>query len=268
MSSAPCGNDFIAAQAALGQFVEQGDVTNALASVQWPQCQHAWYVRLKAPVEWIAALTLLVICLPLLLILILLVKSTSTGPAFYAQTRLGRFGRPYRMFKLRTMVHNAEGATGPVWAVMNDGRVTPVGRFLRTTHLDELPQFFNVLLGDMALIGPRPERPEIALRIQKHVPDFSLRLAMRPGVTGFAQVLLPADDPNDSHFCGIRKKLAHDLYYLRKMSFAMDLRILFCTACYLSSAASEFLRHFVIRSDQAAVTPEIQLPDDIATKVA
>src|SRR5438067_5752665 len=164
-----------------------------------PSARCRWYLAMKCALEWVMALVLLVGGAPLLCLLAVLVKATSPGPAFYAQTRLGRSGRLYRIYKLRTMRQDAEAHSGPVWAAKDDARVTALGRFLRDTHLDELPQLWNVLKGDMALIGPRPERPEIAARIAARLPLFHHRLQVRPGVTGLAQMLLPADDPNDAN---------------------------------------------------------------------
>ena len=218
-----------------------------------PSPKHSWYVLLKTGGEWTIALFLLLITSPLLLVLAALVKRTSSGPAFYAQTRLGQGGRHYRILKLRTMVHDAEVRTGPVWAAKDDLRITPLGRFLRNTHLDELPQLLNVLRGEMALIGPRPERPEIAGRIEQHVPEFRQRLKVRPGVTGLAQMILPADDPDDHQYHGVRRKLAHDLFYVREVSFILDLRIVFCTACFFLGAAIDSIRHATVRSYRLAV---------------
>jgi lipopolysaccharide/colanic/teichoic acid biosynthesis glycosyltransferase len=211
------------------------------------------YVLVKFVVEWLVALVLFVGTGPLVLALAVLVKLRSPGPAFYAQTRLGRGGRKYRIIKLRTMRHGAEAGTGPVWAARDDCRITPLGGFLRATHLDELPQLWNVLRGQMALIGPRPERPEIAVRIARRVPHFAQRLAVRPGVTGLAQMLLPADDPNDAALLGLRRKLAHDLYYVQELSPLLDLKVAICTPCYFIAAAIDSFRRGLLRSYSAAV---------------
>jgi len=151
------------------------------------------------------------------------------------------------------MVHDAERHTGPVWAAKEDGRITKLGRILRNTHLDELPQLWNVLCRDMNLIGPRPERPEIAVRIERHVAGFANRLAVRPGITGLAQMLVPADDPDDRHFVCARRKLAHDLYYVRELSLMLDLRIALCTACFFTGSAIDCIRGSVIRVHRMAV---------------
>jgi lipopolysaccharide/colanic/teichoic acid biosynthesis glycosyltransferase len=213
-----------------------------------PECtRRSWYPPVKFAGEWILALILLIVTAPLSLLLAILVKCTSSGPIFYAQTRLGLNGRIFRMFKFRTMVQNAESGTGPVWAAKNDCRITPVGRILRQTHLDELPQLWNVLRGEMSLIGPRPERPEIAARIARQIPEFRRRLAVRPGVTGLSQMLLPADDPSDAALNCVQRKLAHDLVYIRKFGFMMDLRISMSTPCYFLSAAVQALQQKLVR---------------------
>lgn len=223
--------------------------------------RNAWYLPVKVAVEWLVALSLLVLTSPLMLVLALAVKATSSGPAFYAQTRLGMNGRKYRILKLRTMVNNAEAGTGPVWASKGDRRITTIGKILRATHLDELPQLWNVLRGEMGLIGPRPERPEIAGRVANKVENFHQRLSVRPGITGLAQMLLPADDPNDKNYVGLRRKLAHDLYYVREVSPLLDLRVAISTPCYFISAAIDAVRKGSIKSYGAAADRESGLTD-------
>jgi lipopolysaccharide/colanic/teichoic acid biosynthesis glycosyltransferase len=193
------------------------------------------YLKCKLAIEWAAALVLIVIVSPLLAGLALLVKFSSPGPVFYSQLRLGRSGRRFRIHKLRTMIHDCEAATGPVWSMADDPRVTRVGRWLRDTHLDELPQLLNVLRGEMSLIGPRPERPEIAGRIEQMLPGFKHRLLVRPGMTGLSQMRMPAD--TDLH--AVHRKLAHDLHYVRRIGFALDARIFLATVFYLLGAAAK-----------------------------
>ncbi len=183
-------------------------------------------MRLKAVIDFICAVVLLLLAAPVLLLVVVLVKVTSPGTALYSQTRLGRKGRPYRILKIRTMYHNCERNSGPRWSTPGDPRVTVVGRFLRRTHLDELPQLWNVLKGEMSLVGPRPERPEFVKLLECAVPHYHDRLQARPGVTGLAQVMLPAD----TDLASVRKKLAYDLCYVRHQSFWLDLRIVICTA--------------------------------------
>jgi lipopolysaccharide/colanic/teichoic acid biosynthesis glycosyltransferase len=186
---------------------------------------------LSAPVkrvtELVAAAVLLVLTAPLMLLAGLLIKLTSRGPAFYTQTRVGLRGRPFTIYKLRTMIHNCESLTGPRWAMPDDPRITRLGYFLRVSHLDELPQLLNVLRGDMSLVGPRPERPEFVTELERALPAYRGRLEVRPGVTGLAQVQLPADTDLES----VRSKLAHDLFYVQTGGLWLDVRIMLCTAC-------------------------------------
>lgn len=191
----------------------------------------------KFAIEWTLALVLLIAASPVIVLLALIVRATTPGPAMYSQVRLGLRGRTFRIYKFRTMRVDAEAQTGPVWAARNDSRVTRVGRILRETHLDELPQLWNVLRGEMALIGPRPERPEIAQRIAISVPNYMDRLSVRPGITGLAQMLLPADDPDASDYAAIRLKLAYDLAYVRQVCIVLDFKILLSTACHFFTAA-------------------------------
>jgi lipopolysaccharide/colanic/teichoic acid biosynthesis glycosyltransferase len=148
-----------------------------------------------------------------------LVRLTSRGPAFYSQERVGQFGRVFTIYKLRTMYHQCERLTGPKWSVPGDPRVTPFGRFLRAAHLDELPQLVNVLRGQMSLIGPRPERPEIAAQLARSIEDYDARSAVLPGITGHAQVHLPPD----TSVADVRDKMRLDRYYLGRLSVWFDL---------------------------------------------
>jgi lipopolysaccharide/colanic/teichoic acid biosynthesis glycosyltransferase len=189
---------------------------------------YRWYPPCKAVLDRALALCLLVLSGPLILLLGLLVKLTSRGPAFYTQVRLGRGAIPFTIYKLRTMMNKCESLTGPRWSMPGDPRVTAFGRFLRSTHLDELPQLLNVLRGDMSLIGPRPERPEFLPELERRCPRYRDRLTVRPGVTGLAQVQLPADTSVGS----VRRKLAFDLYYVRHLGPWLDLALLLVTGFY------------------------------------
>src|SRR5262249_45817197 len=151
------------------------------------------YLPIKAVAEWAAAAALLLITAPLILVSALLVRLTSRGPAFYSQVRVGKDGRLFTIHKLRTMTHECEKTSGPCWSTGRDPRVTRLGRVLRRTHVDELPQLWNVLRGDMALIGPRPERPEIIPHLEINIPHYCDRLLVRPGISGLAQLQLPPD---------------------------------------------------------------------------
>lgn len=162
-------------------------------------------------------------------LLILLVRNTSKGPGIYAQERSGRNGKPFKMYKLRSMYIDAE-ARGAQWcAGDNDPRVTPVGKWLRKLHLDELPQIVNVLRGDMSFCGPRPERPQFIEKLVESVPYYKSRLTVRPGITGFAQINLPPDSGVES----VLKKQTLDLEYVVKASFVHDLKMIACTALRL-----------------------------------
>ena len=181
---------------------------------------------LKAAEDYLLASLALLLTGPLMLLVALAVRLTSRGPAFYTQVRVGRGGRLFTIYKIRTMVHNCESLTGPRWSLPGDPRVTPVGWFLRLSHLDELPQLWNVLRGEMSLVGPRPERPEFVPELECAIPRYRERLRVRPGVTGLAQVQQSADTGLES----VRSKLAYDLYYIESVTPWLDLRILLSTA--------------------------------------
>jgi len=165
---------------------------------------------------------LLVLFLPFLAVAAIAIVATSRGSALHSQLRVGRGGRPFRMLKLRTMVEDAERETGPVWATSRDPRVTPVGRILRDTHLDELPQLWNVLKGEMSLVGPRPERPLFVNDFAKRLTGYSTRHVVRPGITGLAQVRRGYD----TSIRDVRRKLAFDLIYVRRRCMRLDMAIL------------------------------------------
>jgi lipopolysaccharide/colanic/teichoic acid biosynthesis glycosyltransferase len=179
--------------------------------------------------EWSFAAALLVFAAPIIFIAGLLVRLTSRGPVFYSQTRVGKNGKCFTIYKIRTMVHNCEGHSGVKWATLNDPRITPVGALLRKTHIDELPQLINVLRCQMSLVGPRPERPEFVPSLEKAIAHYRDRLLVRPGVTGLAQVQLPPD----TDLASVQRKLAYDLYYVRHASFWLDLRLILCTAIHV-----------------------------------
>jgi lipopolysaccharide/colanic/teichoic acid biosynthesis glycosyltransferase len=189
------------------------------------------------PVSWAkrgidlgVASILLLAASPVILLAMLAVRLTSKGSAIYRQRRVGRHGTEFVIYKIRTMFQDCESHSGIRWATKTDPRVTPVGRFLRNTHLDELPQLWNVLRGDMSLIGPRPERPEIVPSLELALPSYRDRLLVRPGLSGLAQVQLPADTDLES----VGRKLACDLYYVRHWSLGLELRLVACTVMYLT----------------------------------
>ena len=152
----------------------------------------------------------------------LAVRLSSKGPILYTQNRVGRWGREFPIFKFRTMRVDAESGTGPVWATTNDPRVTPIGRFLRKTRLDEIPQLWNVLRGDMSLVGPRPERPQFVDELNQVIPFYDARHAVRPGVTGWAQIRYPYGATVDDAW----RKLEYDVFYLRNRSLTFYIAVL------------------------------------------
>jgi lipopolysaccharide/colanic/teichoic acid biosynthesis glycosyltransferase len=188
--------------------------------------------------DFICAAILLVLTSPLILLISLLVKLTSRGPVFYSQVRAGQGGRPFVLYKIRTMVHNCEKVSGARWSTPGDPRITRLGRFLRASHLDELPQLWNVLRGEMSLVGPRPERPEFIPQLEQAIPHYSHRLQVRPGITGLAQVQLPPDTDLES----VRRKLACDVYYVQRLTLWLDLRLLFLTALGMLGLPGTLLR--------------------------
>ncbi len=181
-----------------------------------------FYERLaKRGFDILVALTLLVATLPLQLLIALAILLTSPGPVFYAQERVGRGGRPFRLVKFRTMVPDAE-RHGARWAARKDPRVTPVGRFLRLTRLDELPQLLNVLKGEMSVVGPRPERPVFVEELARQIPFYRERHAMKPGITGWAQLNYPYGASVED----ARIKLEYDLYYIKNYTLFLDMLII------------------------------------------
>ena len=180
--------------------------------------------RTKRAFDIVAAALALVLFLPLAVAIAIAIRCSSEGPILFRQVRSGARGKTFTMLKFRTMIDGAE-TDGAVWAVEDDPRITRVGRFLRKTRLDEIPQFWNVLRGEMSIVGPRPERPEYLDHLQREVPFWNRRLLLKPGITGWAQV----HHAYTADVRGAAKKLAYDLYYLKHRSFALDFLIVFTT---------------------------------------
>ena len=182
--------------------------------------------RYKRPFDLCLVMATLLPLLPVWVVLCvaipLAIRLESRGPPLYRQTRLGRGGRAFTVIKFRTMIDGAEAHTGPVWAAWRDARTTRVGRVLRRLHLDELPQLVNVLRGEMSLVGPRPERPELAARFEREIPDFRVRLRVRPGIMGLAQA-------RSAYNLHPRHKLHYDMLYMSRMSPWLDLKL--CVLC-------------------------------------
>jgi exopolysaccharide biosynthesis polyprenyl glycosylphosphotransferase len=185
----------------------------------------AWEQYAKRLIDLIVALLILVIGLPLWIGFIIAIATTSDGGAIYRQNRVGRKGRTFTMYKFRTMRQDAEAQTGPVWASKDDPRYTSVGGWLRRTRLDEIPQLWNVLRGDMSLVGPRPERPYFVEKLIGKVPLYNRRHRIKPGITGWAQVMWHYDSSLED----VQQKVKYDLYYIENMSLRMDFKILFRT---------------------------------------
>lgn len=180
---------------------------------------------MKTTVDKLAAFMLLVLLSPLIVLTALLIKLDSRGPVFYAQERLGKGREPYYMYKFRSMVFNAESKTGPQWAMPDDMRITRVGALLRNYRIDEIPQLWNVLKGEMSLVGPRPERDYFVKRLETIIPYYGIRFTVKPGITGWAQVNYGYGASDDDAM----EKLNYDLYYIKNSSVFMDVFILFKT---------------------------------------
>ena len=184
------------------------------------------YFKFKYKFDRAVGLVLFVASAPLILILAAVVRCTSRGPAIYRQTRVGQNGQNFELLKLRSMVRDAEINGEAVWCATNDLRVTKVGRILRKLHLDELPQLWNVAKGEMSLVGPRPERPEICENLVSEIDDYHARHKIKPGITGLAQVNLPPDQTIED----VQRKQILDLRYIQEASLGLDLRMISATA--------------------------------------
>jgi exopolysaccharide biosynthesis polyprenyl glycosylphosphotransferase len=185
---------------------------------------HPFYTAVKRGTDIVAALVGGILSAPLLFVAVILIRIESGGGAFYSQTRTGQFNTLFRMWKLRTMRTNAE-ANGPQWAAKQDSRVTRVGRILRATRIDEIPQLWNILKGEMSLIGPRPERPEFVAELEKAIPFYQQRHLVRPGLTGWAQI-------NYCYGASVEdslNKLKYDLYYIKYASVMLEVQIVLRT---------------------------------------
>ena len=183
------------------------------------------YHRLRPLVDYGISFTGLLIVSPIFFVVGIIIKITSPGSMFYSQERVGKNDRLFNMIKFRTMHIGAESQTGPVWARKNDARITGFGRFLRSTHLDELPQLINVLKGEMSIIGPRPERPFFVNKFKDEIHGYTRRLSIKPGITGLAQCYYKYDETIQD----VRKKLSYDVLYIKRMCWMLDLRIILKT---------------------------------------
>jgi len=186
---------------------------------------HPGSVLLQSVYSFLIALIGTLVTLPLMILAALAVKLSSSGPILYRQPRVGRDGAPFVLYKFRSMYADAEARTGAIWATKDDPRVTPLGRLLRKLRLDELPQFFNVLRGQMSIVGPRPERPEFVQVLSEQIPYYRQRHCVKPGITGWAQINHKYGDTIEDAIT----KLEYDLYYIKHLSPALDTYILFHT---------------------------------------
>ncbi len=183
-------------------------------------------VALQSIYSWLLGLILLVVTLPIMAVVTLLVRLSSPGPALFRQTRVGLGGSTFTLYKFRSMYQDAEARTGAVWATKDDPRITPVGRWLRRLRLDELPQLFNVIRGEMSMVGPRPERPEFVEVLQERIPFYVQRHCIKPGITGWAQINHKYGDTVEDSMV----KLEFDLYYIKNLALSLDAYIIFHTA--------------------------------------
>jgi exopolysaccharide biosynthesis polyprenyl glycosylphosphotransferase len=190
-------------------------------SIMPPKLSTFEYV-LKRSLDLVVSILMLITVSPIMIILSIVIPLTSSGSTMYAQERLGLNGKRYVVYKFRSMVNDAENKTGPILATEHDPRVTPIGRIIRSTRLDEFPQLFNVLKGDMSLVGPRPEREFFIEQFKETIPDYMYRMSVKPGITGLAQVMA-------KYSTTVEDKLRYDLMYIRNYSILLDLKILFQT---------------------------------------
>ncbi len=205
-----------------------------------PELMKPWEKVIKRLIDILVSLIVLLVGLPVWILIAVLIKIDSKGPVIYKQERVGKDGKIFTLYKFRSMIENAEAITGSIWTVRktikNDPRVTRVGRILRKFHLDEIPQFFNVLKGDMSLVGPRPERPMFVREFLKEIPLYKRRLKVKPGITGWAQV---KNIKHDESIEDIKKKLQYDLFYIENMSLRMDLKIIAYTILHVLSGKGQ-----------------------------
>jgi exopolysaccharide biosynthesis polyprenyl glycosylphosphotransferase len=190
-----------------------------------PQLMPEWEKKLKRVLDIVVSLIILTITSPVILIISAAIKIDSPGPVLFKQERCGQNGKIFKIYKFRSMRNDAEKSTGPVWSQKGDPRVTKVGKFIRKVRIDEIPQFINVLKGEMSIVGPRPERPYFVEMLSHEIPYYQRRLKVRPGITGWAQVKHKYDETIED----VKTKLRYDLFYIENMSLRMDFKILFRT---------------------------------------
>jgi len=175
---------------------------------------------LKRPFDFTLSLIGIIISFPLWILIGLLIWLEDRGPIFYSQYRVGKDGKIFKAIKFRSMIKDAEKQTGAIWAKEDDPRITKIGRILRATAMDELPQLLSILKGDMSFVGPRPERPELVTQFNGGIPNYNFRHVVKPGLTGIAQIYGKYDTPP-------QHKLKYDLLYIKKQNFWLDLKLIF-----------------------------------------
>ena len=186
---------------------------------------------MKRALDFLLSTMTLIVFSPLFILIGIIIKINSKGPIIYSQKRLGYRGRPYNIYKFRSMVADAEEKSGPVWTLDDDPRITSIGKILRKYRIDELPQFINVFLGQMSIIGPRPERPYFIEKLKEKFPLYERRFRVRPGITGWSQIKHPSDTKEED----VRQKLRYDFYYIENLSFNLDLKIFASTIAVVLS---------------------------------
>jgi len=190
-----------------------------------PQMMPPWEQRIKRIIDVTVSFIVLIGFLPVWMLVAIIIKIESPGPVLFRQKRVGKDGKIFTIYKFRSMVQHAEKETGPVWAGQKDPRVTFFGKIIRKLRIDEIPQFFNILMNEMSLIGPRPERPFFVEKLKHKIPLYTRRLRMKPGITGWAQI----KGGYDTTIENVKKKLEYDLFYIENVSLRMDLKILLNT---------------------------------------
>jgi exopolysaccharide biosynthesis polyprenyl glycosylphosphotransferase len=190
-----------------------------------PELMPEWEKKIKRIFDILVSLIILILASPILIITAIAIKIDSKGPVFFKQERMGQNGKIFNILKFRSMINDAEKYTGPVWSQKDDPRVTKVGKIVRKIRIDEIPQMYNVLKGEMSLVGPRPERPYFVEKLSQEIPYYKRRLKVRPGITGWAQVKHKYDESIED----VKVKLRYDLFYIENMSIRMDFKIMLRT---------------------------------------